>query len=309
MGPLRPIIDFEAFRHLTGLGAFLARFVEEKLKSLLDAGVDFFGLILTQDGNEWALHKAPRLPADGDEPFFEVHTQGHVLNMPLALLLRDAKINAGRGSLVYVHSMTCQTISGDETPERSTMIYVGQTRRGWQKRLQQHRRSASRGSNTLFHRAIREHKGHIGLTHVYRAGLTVDEADELEERTIARMSLYPLGLNMIPGGKAGAKFLFQHADPRAAVDADSREETLSEVIRQSRVPGANPALSARWSNDAFAIRMICSQANRLNPEQIKSARLLAAAGHDITSVTSMVGARNEAQVKRLLTGSTYSRVT
>ena len=111
-----------------------------------------------------------------------------------------------------------------------------------------------------------------------------------------------------PRNVVSSSLVYKHAGPRAVVDADSREETLAEIIRQSRAAGANAALSARWSDDAFAIRMICAQQNRLKPEQIAAGRLLAAAGHDPASVASMIGARNIAQARRMLSGDTYSRV-
>jgi len=226
---------------------------------------------------------------------------------PLQYVLSETPSIIGKHQ-IYQHYLELSDDSNPQDIVPTKIQYIGQTMQGWQRRLRQHKDSAKKGSNTLFHRAMRNHGFNVVTTRIMFVGLSKEEADEIEEKAVALFSLFPLGLNMIPGGKAGAKFLFEHGGPRAYVPADRREEELSEIIRKSRLTGANPALSARWSDDAFAIKMICAAQNRLKPDQIEAGRLLSAAGHSTEAIVSMIGARNAQQVKRLLAGETYSRV-
>ena len=72
------------------------------------------------------------------------------------------------------------------------------------------------GSYYRFHRCLRNEFFEIGaIDHIIdRAGITENEAMEIEEKNVEKQSLYPIfpkGLNMIPGGKAGFKFLHEYA--------------------------------------------------------------------------------------------------
>lgn len=210
--------------------------------------------------------------------------------------------------------------------------YVGITRQGWQARLAQHRAAARGGSPLLFHRALREWVGRVKVTEhrILAAGMSEDAALALEERMVAgtkdelisarfghgskswgRGTLYPRGLNMIPGGKAGLAYLHKLGviAPRQPVDVERREELVSQLMLKSQREGKpNPLLAALWCDDDYATRIICGGQGRLKPRQIEDARLLATDGKPVAEIAETVGAKNIAQITRLLKGRTYSRI-
>ena len=90
--------------------------------------------------------------------------------------------------------------------------YTGLTSRSWMIRFREHRQAAGAGSPLLFHRALRDALFPVAVVEheVLRAGLTEDEALSVEEAEVEETSLFPLhprGLNMVPGGRAGLRFL------------------------------------------------------------------------------------------------------
>jgi hypothetical protein len=217
---------------------------------------------------------------------------------------------SARAQTLHKGSHTVYTHRIRAPDETRNLIYTGITRQGWQKRWVQHQRDAKSGSRHLFHRALREYPNAEYIHRVIAAGLTEDYAMRMEEMW-ADHTLHPKGLNMIPGGYAGLKYLHKLGAiaPRQAVDVDRREEILSDfVARTEREGRPNPLLAALWRDDDFAARVICGADGRLKPNQIADARLLSSFGKRIPEITATVGAKNDAQVKRLLKGQTYSRV-
>jgi hypothetical protein len=72
--------------------------------------------------------------------------------------------------------------------QSNSLIYVGITRRTWQEWYRQHCRDSDRGSNLLFHWALRGEFCKIGtIEHIVeRAGLTEKQAMEIEEREVEK---------------------------------------------------------------------------------------------------------------------------
>jgi len=98
----------------------------------------------------------------------------------------------------------------------NAFLYVGITKRTWLQRYRQHCNDTRRGSNLLFHRALRGEFCDIGcIEHIVeRAGLTERQALEIEEKEVetrSLRSLHPNGLNMIPGGYTGLKCVYNFA--------------------------------------------------------------------------------------------------
>jgi hypothetical protein len=308
---MQGIIEIDNFRFLTGHGRALAASLERALLKFVAEGPTENNLFICRENREsgagnWQIYKVEATNLESGVICLEEKC-GHQLIFPIEFLSGKYK-HPQRKHLIYNHAVKSAVYDEDGNLQSGEFKYIGQTKQGWQKRLQQHVGQAKSGSNTIFHRTMRANDFSIAVTKIMHICLSADEADTEEEKLVYQDSLFPLGLNMIPGGKAGARFLFEHAGPRGEVEADRREEALSEIIRESRKNGANPALSARWSDDAFAIRMICAHRNRLKPNQIENAKLLRAAGHSDASVASMIGAKDPAQVRRMLSGKTYSRV-
>lgn len=239
-----------------------------------------------------------------DEPFKFIQTS----IMPL---LFNARCIADQ-HVVYAH--TFGSHDGSVVPlgvgAPGGKSYIGVTKRGWAKRYQEHRRSADVGSPYHFHRAIREWSGVAAETHqIISCGLTSDEAMSLEEGLVDRLSLHPRGLNMIPGGLAGIRYLARQGFTVGPKAWENRHVLLRQFATHCERSGRpNPLAAAQWCDPSYAERVICGGDDRLKPSQIRDARFLSSMGKTADQVAIEIGARNVTQVRRLLSGATYSRV-
>jgi len=188
------------------------------------------------------------------------------------------------------------------------LAYVGVTKRRWFDRYSQHVSSSRGGSRLLFHSALRDHSDKLILHKVFFAELSSDDAMELEEEFVSDIGLYPLGLNMIPGGKAGFEYLGRlGALARSTEERDALVEQLSS--RESFKGRPNPLCAALWESDpGFAERVICGHSGRLTVEQVRTIRQSAVLGRTIDAISILVNASSVKQVKNVLEGRTYSRV-
>lgn len=208
--------------------------------------------------------------------------------------------------LVYQHKY-------QELDDTDRFSYIGITKRGWQTRWSEHLRSAQKGSQYRFHAAIRKlHKIAPRRLHwIMSAGLTEDQAYEYEESYVENMTLYPLGLNMIPGGKSGLDYLRRIGalGKGERINPEDRCVIIENSMRSSTLLGRpNPLLASMWTDDEFAVKVICGPEGRLKPEQIKTARFMYSLGKSVDDIAREVSAKNVAQVARMLRGSTYSRI-
>ena len=199
---------------------------------------------------------------------------------------------------IYMHSFQTEVPLG----------YVGMTKQRWFERYSQHLSSSRNGSPYLFHRALREHPSAAVLHKVFYCELSHDYALQYEEELVQMFCLYPLGLNMIPGGKAGFAYLGQLG--MKARNAEERDALVEAISARSSIEGRpNPLCAARWATDSdFAERVICGHSGRLTVEQVKAIHMHSSSNHSIARIMSNVGARNARQVKNVLEGKTYSRV-
>jgi len=114
---------------------------------------------------------------------------------------------------LYLHTIVPKNEFYDEEYiQNNAFLYVGITKRSWQKRYKEHLYKSNKSSKLIFHQALRGEKCEIGMIEhcVEKAGLSKNEALNLEEKEVENRSLnnkHKLGLNMIPGGKAGLKFI------------------------------------------------------------------------------------------------------
>lgn len=188
------------------------------------------------------------------------------------------------------------------------LAYVGITRQKWFERYAQHVSSSRNGSRLLFHPALREHSEKVILHKIFFAELNEDSAMDLEEQWVSDIGLYPLGLNMIPGGKAGYAYLARlGALARSAEERDDLVEDLSS--RETYKGRPNPLCAALWVNDpSYAERVICGHSGRLTVEQVHVIRQSAALGVPMDAIALKAKASSIRQVKNVVTGRTYSRI-
>lgn len=232
------------------------------------------------------------------------------LSLPLAEILRTAA-DISESYQVYRHGFSARDQSVRDRGADGE--YIGVTKRGWNTRWQEHQRAAERGSHYRFHQALRHWRGITGTTchQVLICGLAEAKAMAFEEYIVGNETLYPKGLNMIPGGYAGLKYLRQigAAGVNERVTPDDKQEIVNRFFETASRKGLpNPLAAANWCDPSYAEKVICAGDDRLKPSQIRDARFLASIGKSTADIANEIGARNKPQVQRLLSGSTYSRI-
>jgi hypothetical protein len=213
-----------------------------------------------------------------------------------------------------------------------SLLYVGITKRTWQERYRQHCRDSVRGSNLLFHRALRGEFCAISIIEhiVERAGLTEKQAMEIEEKEVEKRSLNSLftnGLNMIPGGYAGLKCVHDYAkrtgyvikdkpgaDNLESILVDVQRNTLKKYFKTADIKLVNAKIARLWAEDLnFRIKSTTGQRNRFSFQQIQAARVWHASGWTKVKIlenlqkidTKKIGMD---QLERLLKGETYASI-
>ena len=261
-----------------------------------------------------------------------------VISAPLPYLAHQPR-NFVRQYVIYLHHLCGRKVS-DPDPDPASLrpsygddylTYIGLTKQGWQKRFSQHMSKARSGSPLRFHQALRDN--YVGARVIGHRVLTLceteKEAMDLEEMFVKGGTredfrdpdsfekkgekwvfgtLYPKGLNMIPGGYAGLKVLHKMGvmKDNQPFNVDQRDDLLIEALK--RGGQANPLLAAHWNDEDYATKVSCGPEGRLKPNQIQEARTLGLLGRETSEITNIVGAKNERQIKNLLQGSTYSRI-
>jgi hypothetical protein len=242
-----------------------------------------------------------------------------------AVIIKD--LEAIRDNNQYCNMPSIQQFHKD-----NMLLYVGITRRTWLERYRQHCNDMRRGSNLLFHRALRGEFCHIGnLEHIVeRAGLTEKQALEIEEKEVEKRSLHSLhpgGLNMIPGGYAGFKCVHNFAsrtgykldeelsaDTLEAVLVDVQRHSLKKHFKTTDMKRVNDEIARLWREDIhFRINATTNHQNRFSYQQIKAARIWEASGWSNEKIleslhkidTKKIGMD---QLERLLKGETYASI-
>jgi hypothetical protein len=271
----------------------------------------------------------------------------YLLGFNEALILRDGSYQ------LYSHTLlpkeSAQAISGGfhanpgiPQPSRKTRLqrlyqdhaylYIGITKRTWQERYKQHWNDSRRGSHLLFHRALRDELCRTGtIEHIVeRAGLTGDQALALEETEVENRSLASLherGLNMIPGGKAGIRFIHQFAKRtnyalKGEISADTLESVLVEAqkagfnraFHSTDIHNINAAIARLWAEDMeFRIKATTNHHNRFSYKQIQAARIWDASGWPLDKILEYLQKLDARQIgreqlERLLRGETYASI-
>lgn len=220
------------------------------------------------------------------------------------------------GAQGYCHSIAFL----DEGQVLEQWYYVGITTRNWLQRMEEHFQEVRSGSNKRFHAAWRTYTGNakvllcselVVLNHTYK-GIMDWEEDQVDVHLAAGNSL-----NMIPGGFKGLRFLHEHRlTSRVDITLEEREAaiaTFAEAEYARRGSGKagvpNLLLSRLWLDDEFYLKVLAGRSDVLSPGQVVTIRQLAAEGKTEAEIASSVEARNVDQVKRVLAGKTYKRIS
>jgi hypothetical protein len=212
--------------------------------------------------------------------------------MPMQCLLKNWG-NAGKGYKCYVHSISNGL--DVKSSDFKEIFYVGITKRNWLKRLDEHLYEMRSGSKKLFHKAWRDSLGAENI--IYGSELmdinaTYEIAMSWEEWFVDAFSLSPKGLNMIPGGLKGLKFLYEHRlTDKIEISLEERERAIANYVRQNPRKGIpNPFIAALWEDDEYYLKIIGAREKTLSPSQVKRIRHLASLGWDIERIMEDVNA-------------------
>ena len=239
--------------------------------------------------------------------------------VPLQYLLKGWG-DANSGHQCYVHSISKnvpQMGSADQLLSRmmsdeDTYYYVGITSRNWLERLGEHISETRRGNRRSFYQTLRESTGWRDV--LYTSSLrevnqSYEEAMNWEELHVENIAADHYGLNMIPGGYKGLKFLHKLGiTKKVRVSIEERDQAISEYLRQNPRKGIpNPFIKTWWEDDEHYEQVNEANTKRLSVGQRKEIRCLHSEGISIPKITKHVGALDERQVKDFLSGKTYKR--
>jgi len=250
---------------------------------------------------------------------YENHASWKIV-LPLQYLLKGWG-DANRGYQCYVHTIarnmpqvgTVQQLIQREADQRDNYNYVGITGRNWLLRLSEHLREINSGSRRTFYKAWRDNLGIKDVLYISQLSdinLEYEDAMNWEEIFVDKIASGPNGLNMIPGGFKGLKFLHQlRITDKINVSIEDRDKAIGEYIRQNPRKGIpNPFISELWENDDYYLRVIEARPKTLSVDQVKKIRELGKMGWPVSQIANEVKALNETQVKNVLAGKTYQRV-
>lgn len=192
-------------------------------------------------------------------------------------------------------------------------FYVGITKRRWQTRWAEHLRAAEKGSNLHFHQKFREERDAGRITYIHHKVMAItDDLDKLyntEKFLIEGHWDDERRLNMIPGGKAGLRYLREHSILNDGVIAtpDERDGVVDAWLTGHQGKSLPPiTIADRWQDETWAAAQICSRSDRLSILQITAIRDLATS-HCPQEIAKRTGARVD-QIQSIISGNTYSRV-
>jgi len=234
-----------------------------------------------------------------------------MLRIPIQFLMKgwgDANV----GHQGYSHSL----VQLEDHTQRLASTYIGITGRNWLIRLQEHLdETFKQNSNKLFHYTLRnsfESKNKLPLTlnsQLLRINMSYDDAMNWEEDMVAN-TLTPDGLNMIPGGYEGMKYLHTlRVTDKTTLTLDERDDAEKKLVQlHPRLGIPNEKVAQLWKNDEHYLKVIGSRDKTLSPDQVFQIRHLSASGKTPENILSEVGALNVQQVKRVISGKTYTRM-
>jgi hypothetical protein len=225
--------------------------------------------------------------------------------IPLRWLLQGFVLKK-HGHMGYLHSAQV----GD-----TNYFYAGVTSRHWLTRMGEHIRGIRTGEPKLFYNAWRLFSEQDKRV-IFRSTLAIVNAEyeeimAWEEAAVDKYMGEGRSVNAIPGGFKGIRELYKLgllAD-KSSRDITARDKAIDAFQRVNPRAGIpNLLLRDLWKDADFAERVICSHPDRLSVDQIHEVRRLAVWGIPIEKIVEKVGARNADQVKRVLSGKTYSRI-
>lgn len=232
------------------------------------------------------------------------------ISIPLQALMQHFG-NPDAGHQGYCHTIVFHDDQGSPIEE---WRYIGVTSRNWLVRMEEHAEEIRSGSNKRFHAAWRTYAGSCNITlasELIVLNHTFEGIMAWEEEQVDAEMKRGHCLNMIPGGFKGLRFLHEHRIiTKDRLTLAEREEAIAEYVRRIGAPSRLPnlLLAKLWLNDDFYLKVLAGRSDVLTPGQVLDIRRLHAEGKSPALISEIVGARNIAQVQRVLDNKTYKRV-
>lgn len=246
-----------------------------------------------------------------------------VISVPLQYVIKHWG-NIESGYMIYEHSISAMDNAAAQFKEAQ---YFGLTSRNWQTRYKEHQRDALTGSELLFHTSLASvlktdgisqigmgpfelvRSGFCLTSELQYANLTYEEAMHIEEIFVER-TLHPKGLNMIPGGFAGMKFLHKLGYlKKDRVPIEQRDLAATRYLLERCGAGkVAPWVSTNWAKDDFYEHVIFNRKNTLNKEQVLSIRKYGVEWGASPEIIANLSGASIRQVRDVLRGKYYSRV-
>ena len=266
-------------------------------------------------------------PTDLQNPGDTYVVSRRVVSVPLQCVIKGWG-DATKGHMIYEHDIAPMDHARVELGEQfKTARYVGLTSRNWQTRYREHQRDALTGSELLFHTTLASvlpaggiSQAGMGVFEIVRRGLTLtseleyvnltfDEAMQVEEKLVEK-TLYPAGLNMIPGGYAGLKLLHKLGFlGRTRTTVEERDLAAAKYLHQlPRQANPAPWMSVRWQSDEYYEQVILNRSNTLSREQVQQIRKFGNDWKFNPEIIARLSGASERQVRDVLSGKYYSRV-
>ena len=172
-----------------------------------------------------------------------------------------------------------------------------------------------RGSNKAFHQAWREMMGIKEVLHVstlVNVNYDKDKAMLWEEWAVDSHGTVssPNILNMIPGGYKGMKELYKLGiTKREKISLKERDKAIAEYLKRYPRRGMPaPWVKEYWQEYENYKKYIDKRTDTLSEDQVRLIRSLHKIGRTPAEIVLEVGARNERQVKDVISGRYYSSV-
>jgi hypothetical protein len=237
----------------------------------------------------------------------------HKTVVPLQYLLKGWG-DAENGFQCYIHSITDNVDSLANFKDSDSYYYVGITGRNWLLRLEEHIRGMRQGDRRLFYEVWREKYGKpdvLFTSSLREINFSYQDAMNWEEMTVDKVANDQWKLNMIPGGFKGLQVLHEcRIISNMNISLEEREKAIAEyIIKNPRRGIPNPFIAELWKDDGYYLKIIEAREKTLSAEQVRKIRELNKSGKSIIQITQEVNALNELQVKNVILGKTYSRIS
>lgn len=287
-----------------------------KLDADMVVEVDNISKTLKVDLRDYRIHK--EFARDLEEKRVVLHiliTDANNTKWAIHLPLQSLMVGFGNpmeGYHCYGHGISF--LNTDGTPQNDEIFYCGITKRGWLKRMTEHFREISNGSNKTFHRRWREYLGNsnvllnselVALNHSFEAAM------HWEEWIVEKYLEQNKSLNMIPGGFAGLNaFSKQSSILKTKFDRSAVRGATSflSFTNQSRQGMLNPMIKQLWLDDRYYAKVIGNRSNTISNADLIKIRSLGEEGYNVKYISENLNNLDMRRIRNVLTGKTYKRM-